>query len=169
MKNTENAATDCGPISELCAGRRQFLTRSVAGGLAIALGGASVISTARAQEAEEGAEAETAEVPVPDAKGYELVVKPSDHPELEKVGGYVILDTKVGKITVARVSETQFSAVGAVCTHKGGPINYDAEAKQFFCPWHKSKFELDGTVIKGPAKEALPNYKEETATVINLG
>ncbi len=164
MKNTEIETADCGPINELCAGRRQFLTRSVAGGLAIALGGASVVTAARAAD-EEPAEAE---VPVPNAKDYELVVKPSEHPELEKVGGYVILETKVGKITVARVSETQFSVVGAVCTHKGGPINYDADTKQFFCPWHKSRFELDGAVAKGPAKEALPNYKEETAAVIKL-
>ena len=115
-----------------------------------------------------------ADVPVPDGapgateKAYELVVKPSDYPELEKVGGFVTLETKVGKIVVARVSETEFSAVGAVCTHKGGPIEYNADDKQFFCPWHKSKFDLDGAVIKGPAKIALPGYKEETAAVIKL-
>lgn len=168
MKNTETEAADCGLNSE-CAGRRQFLTRSVAGGLAIALGGATLIKASRADDVAAPIGAAPTEAPTPDAKDYELVVKPSDHPELEKIGGFVILETKVGKITVARISETQFAAVGAVCTHKGGPIEYNAEDKQFFCPWHKSKFALDGAVVKGPAKAALPNYKEETAAVISLG
>ena len=178
MKNIELEAADCGPDSA-CANRRQFLTRSIAGGLAIALGSATLSQIARADDEKDGDKdgdkddvaAPTAApnaAPAPDAKNYELVVKPSEHPELAKVGGFVMLDTKVGKITVARVSETEFAAVGAVCTHKGGPVEYNADNKQFFCPWHGSKFALDGAVVKGPAKVALPNYKEETAAVIKL-
>ena len=178
MKNIELKTADCGQKNE-CAGRRQFLTRTLAGGVAVVLGGAAFIQSSRADGAKaadgaDGAKGEggapgEVEVSVPgDKANNELVVKPSDHPELEKVGGFVTLDTKAGKITVARVSETQFSAVGGVCTHKGGPIEYNPEEKQFFCPWHKSKFALDGAVVKGPAKVALPNYKEETAAVIKL-
>ena len=193
MKNTETEAAPCGPSTQLCAGRRQFLTRSVAGGLAIALGSAALVSNARA----DGPTVE-ADVPVPDAavpdaavpdaavpdaavpdaavpdaaaptaKDYELVVKPSEYPELATVGGYVTLETRVGKIVVARVSETEFSAVGAVCTHKGGPIKYNADDQEFFCPLHKSKFDLQGAVLKGPAKVALPSYIEETVAVIKL-
>ena len=180
MKNTEIEAATRGSAAERdakneCAGRRQFLTRSVAGGLAIALGSATLGKISRAADDDIDNDADVAvadeavpEMPATDAKDDELVVKPSDHPELEKVGGFVTLDTRVGKIIVARVSETEFSAVGAVCTHKGGPIEYNADDKQFFCPWHKSQFALDGAVIKGPAKEPLPNYKEETAAVIKL-
>ena len=171
MKNIELETADCGPANQ-CTGRRQFLTRSVAGGLAIALSGASLSRIARADDNDKEDVAAPDAAPVaataPDASNYELVVKPSDHPELEKVGGFVTLDTKAGKITVARVSETEFSAVGGVCTHKGGPIEYNADDKQFFCPWHKSKFALDGAVIKGPARVALPSYKEETAAVVKL-
>ncbi len=183
MKNTETQAADCGPVTA-CAGRRQFLTRSVAGGLAIALGSTNLIAIARADgddkdddkddddddERDPQDVAAVGQAPVArSAKDYELVVKPSDYPALARVGGFVTLETKVGKITLARVSQTEFSAVGAVCTHKGGPIEYNADDKQFFCPWHKSKFDLDGSVIKGPAKVALPSYKEETAAVIKLG
>lgn len=190
MKNIENQTENCATES-LCAGRRQFLTRTVAGGVAIALGGTTLLKVSRAADGAKGADGADgapgangtvgengadgadgapvgATVPVPGASDYELVVKPSEHPELAKVGGFVTLDTKAGKITVARVSETEFSAVGGVCTHKGGPIEYNSEEKQFFCPWHKSKFALDGAVTKGPAKIALQNYKEETAAVIKL-
>ena len=172
MKNTEPQAADCGPATQACAGRREFMTRSVAGGLAIALGGATLLSNVSVARAQNPV---AADVPVPDetvlnvaAKAYELVVKPSDHPELQKVGGYVTLETKVGPIVVARVSETEFSAVGAVCTHKGGPVQYSADDRQFFCPLHKSKFDLQGAVVKGPAKVALPSYVEETVAVIKL-
>ena len=98
----------------------------------------------------------------------EVLIKPSDFPALAQVGGFVTLNTTAGKIVVARVEQSKFVAVGAVCTHKGGPIEYDKDAKEFYCPWHKSRFDLDGGVLKGPAKIALPHYKEETATVIKL-
>ena len=181
MKNIEieAEATNCGPKPKPCSGRREFLTRTVIGGVAVVLGGATLLKAAHAAEMNgadggdgvDGADdgPVEAEVPVPVADENELVVKPSEHPELAKVGGFVTLDTNAGKITVARVSETEYSAVGGVCTHKGGPIEYNADEKQFFCPWHKSKFALDGAVVKGPAKIALTNYKEETAAVINLG
>lgn len=102
-------------------------------------------------------------------KDGELVIKPADYPELAKVGGFVTLDTQVGKIVVARVDETKWSAVGAVCTHKNGPILYDAEKTDFFCPWHKSRFAPDGAVTKGPAKLPLPSYAGEPAVVLKMG
>ena len=178
MKNTEFETNDCSPAApaQLCAGRREFLTRSVAGGVAIALGGATFIS--RAALADDGngntktdgaADAATAGAPPKSqVNADEVLIKPSDFPALAQVGGFVTLDTTAGKIVVARVEENKFVAVGAVCTHKGGPIEYDKGAKEFYCPWHKSRFDLDGAVLKGPARTALPHYQEETATVIKL-
>lgn len=180
MKNIEIESNSCSAEEQsnaLCSGRREFLTRSVVGGLAIAIGGATLISGARADDDDKktGAKADADDAATPTAAAIksevmpnELLVKLSDFPALAKVGGFVTLDTKAGKITVARVSETEYSAVGGVCTHKGGPIEYDATEKQFFCPWHKSRFDLDGAVVKGPAKIAIPHYMEETATVIKL-
>ena len=172
---SHNLEIELEPVASACSGRREFLTRSVAGGLAIALGGAILTGAARAADdaKEKGGDEDDKAVPpavapTDAAQNGDLVIKPSDYPELAKVGGYVTLDTKAGKIVVARVDETKFVAVGAVCTHKGGPINYDAEAKQFFCPWHKSRFELDGAVAKGPAKAPLPSYAGEPATVFKV-
>ena len=175
---SHNLEIELEPVVAECNGRREFLTHSVAGGLAIALGGAILTRAARADDDDDNdAKAKgdadnkavpPATAPADAAQNGDLVIKPSDYPELAKVGGYVTLDTKAGKIVVARVDETKFVAVGAVCTHKGGPINYDGEAKQFFCPWHKSRFELDGAVAKGPAKAPLPSYAGEPATVFKV-
>ena len=180
MKNTEIESNSCAAdatnqqSNSLCSGRREFLTRSVVGGLAIAIGGATLVSTARADDEDKaGKKADDAATPTvasakSEVKPNELLVKMSDFPALATVGGFVTLDTTAGKIVVARVDDQKFVAVGAVCTHKGGPIEYNATEKLFFCPWHKSKFAPDGTVVKGPAKIALPHYVEETATVIKL-
>ena len=128
-------------LQRCVTGRRQFLTRSVAGGLAIALGGALIPTAARADDDDKNEKGDKDEKPLPTAvkptdaaQDGDLVIKPSDYPELAKVGGFVTLDTKAGKIVVARVSEAKFVAVGAVCTHKGGPIKYDGEKMDFIVP-----------------------------------
>lgn len=182
MKNTEIESTSCSAdeqINPLCGGRREFLTRSVVGGLAIAVGGATLMSVARVARADDddkadkkdvgdGAATPTVAPAKSEVKPNELLIKMSDFPALATVGGFVTLDTTAGKIVVARVDDQKFVAVGAVCTHKGGPIEYDATEKLFFCPWHKSKFAQDGAVVKGPAKVAIPHYMEENAAVIKL-
>lgn len=162
MKNTQL------PETAICGGRREFLTHSVAGGLAIALSGALIGDTARADGDADEKLLPDAKTPTDAAQDGDLVIKPSDYPELAKVGGFVTLDTKAGKIVVARVDDTKFVAVGAVCTHKAGPILYDAEQTDFYCPWHKSRFALDGAVEKGPAKLPLPSYAGEPATVFKV-
>ena len=178
MKHTEIETPNCEQNPAPCAGRREFLTRSVAGGLAIALGGAVLSRSARADGQTDGPGEKDDDDKNVEAKPVaagaqlrsgELLIKPTDYPELAKVGGFVTLQTEAGKITVARVSEGKFAAVSAVCTHKGGPILYDTTATQFYCPWHKSRFELDGAVAKGPAKKPLANYGGETAAVLSLG
>lgn len=37
------------------------------------------------------------------------------------------------------------------CPHSGGPILYDPEKDDLFCPWHNSRFNLKGKYKSGPA------------------
>ncbi|MCB8967599.1 MAG: Rieske 2Fe-2S domain-containing protein [Chloroflexota bacterium] len=46
-------------------------------------------------------------------------------------------------------------AVTAVCTHLGCLVNHEADA--FTCPCHGSRFRVDGSVLHGPALQALPH------------
>ncbi len=46
-------------------------------------------------------------------------------------------------------------AVTAVCTHLGCLVNH--EAGELACPCHGSRFHVDGSVIHGPAMQALPH------------
>jgi nitrite reductase/ring-hydroxylating ferredoxin subunit/uncharacterized membrane protein len=54
-------------------------------------------------------------------------------------------------------------AIGATCTHAGGPLQdgkiLDDEALCVECPWHQSVFRLeDGAVVHGPATVPLTAY-----------
>lgn len=37
------------------------------------------------------------------------------------------------------------------CPHAGCPLSYNRNEKQFVCPCHNSRFNLDGNCIRGPA------------------
>jgi nitrite reductase/ring-hydroxylating ferredoxin subunit len=46
------------------------------------------------------------------------------------------------------------------CTHRGGPL-HEGELQDgcIVCPWHGSRFALDGSVAGGPATRPLPAYE----------
>ena len=52
-------------------------------------------------------------------------------------------------------------AISSVCTHKGCKVRV-AEDLSFFCKCHKSEFDKDGRVTKGPAKRDLPRIPVAT-------
>ncbi len=47
-------------------------------------------------------------------------------------------------------------ALSAVCTHLGCIARYKSDEKVIACPCHGSRFDLEGTVIHGPAPRPLP-------------
>lgn len=52
-------------------------------------------------------------------------------------------------------------AIGAVCTHVGGPLEKGPVADgKVTCPLHGSQFELaTGHVVRGPAQRPTPAYR----------
>jgi menaquinol-cytochrome c reductase iron-sulfur subunit len=62
---------------------------------------------------------------------------------------------RVGAAWVRR-DRGQVVALSAVCPHLGCAVNYDASARHFACPCHKSAFALDGAREDGsPAKRDM--------------
>lgn len=145
MNNTDV----CEPKSD-CTGRREFLVKAglIAGGLVLTLSAPSLAL----------------------ASPFEDVVVPiDDKSPLNKVGGTVTVGSSAGKIIILRTGDAAFVALSAKCTHKGGPIKYDDTAKQFFCPWHDSKFKTDGSNAGGPASTPLTPYiATGTATSVTV-
>jgi Rieske Fe-S protein len=74
------------------------------------------------------------------------IAKTADVP----VGSGVIVD----EIVVTQPSAGVFKGFSAKCTHKGCMVDKIADGT-IDCPCHGSKFNLDGTVAKGPADKPL--------------
>jgi nitrite reductase/ring-hydroxylating ferredoxin subunit len=55
---------------------------------------------------------------------------------------------------------TNVYAIGATCTHDGGPLNEgELQGEAVQCPWHGSRFNVKtGRVLTGPATVAEPRY-----------
>jgi hypothetical protein len=59
-----------------------------------------------------------------------------------------------GTVVLVWRTDIGFGAVGLKCTHCSGEIVYDPASAQLVCPMG-SKFALDGTVKRGPARKSL--------------
>lgn len=136
-----------------CGGRREFLVKAstIAGGLALTLSGIKDVSGKSSDD--------TAE---------EVVLKLDEKSPLSKVGGSQTVETKNGKVVIARTGASSFAAVSAVCTHKGGPLGYDETSKLFVCPNHGSKFGTDGSNAGGPAKTPAKSFPTASAIVLTV-
>ena len=52
-------------------------------------------------------------------------------------------------------------AISSVCTHRGGPLFKTDKNDAFVCRRHHSRFDINGTVLRGPAYSPLPWLKLE--------
>jgi len=84
----------------------------------------------------------------------EKVIKLSDYPALQSVGGYANI---TDKIIVIRTSQLKFIALNITCTHKKCDVEFDGNG--FECPCHGSLFSKSGKVTQGPATKNLKSYK----------
>ena len=74
------------------------------------------------------------------------IAKTADVP----VGSGIIVDD----VVVTQPAAGEFKAFSSSCTHKGCAVNKVADGT-IDCPCHGSKFNLDGSVAKGPATKPL--------------
>jgi Rieske Fe-S protein len=85
-------------------------------------------------------------------------LKIADHPNLEKVGGFVLIDeTPVGELLVIRASENEFVSVSTICPHKHCNVRV-LNPTTIRCPCHKSTYKIDGTYVSGPSKASLKKF-----------
>ena len=60
----------------------------------------------------------------------------------------------VGDVVITQPEPGTFKAFSAICTHAGCTVA-EVVGASINCPCHDSRFNLDGTVAKGPAKRPL--------------
>jgi glycine/D-amino acid oxidase-like deaminating enzyme/nitrite reductase/ring-hydroxylating ferredoxin subunit len=61
----------------------------------------------------------------------------------------------LGKTGVFRGADGSLYAVSLRCTHLGCLVRFNAAERSWDCPCHGSRFDVDGTVLEGPATKPL--------------
>jgi cytochrome b6-f complex iron-sulfur subunit len=79
------------------------------------------------------------------------------------IGASKLIQAHGKPILVLRVSDTDFRAFSAICTHLGCAVNWRKEQEDIFCPCHGGKFDTEGHVTGGPPPSPLPRYPVTTS------
>lgn len=85
-------------------------------------------------------------VPESQAAAAQPIARTADVP----VGSGLIVDD----VVITQPAQGQFKTFSAVCTHAGCTVA-EVLGASINCPCHGSRFNLDGTVAKGPADRPL--------------
>ncbi len=70
-------------------------------------------------------------------------------------GEGAIVEIEGRKVAAFRDDDGTVRALDPICTHLRCVVGFDAEAREWHCPCHGSRFDLDGNVVRGPARRAL--------------
>ena len=96
-------------------------------------------------------------VSLPTAQAGRILIPIAEFPQLLKVGGCLVGESAgmAEPLAIAREQENRFLAVSALCTHMTCILRFNELSVSLDCPCHGSRFEVDGTVINGPAVKPL--------------
>jgi len=61
-------------------------------------------------------------------------------------------------VLLIRVSESEWRAFGATCTHLDCTVQYRSESQQIWCACHNGFYDLNGRVVAGPPPRPLEEY-----------
>jgi glycine/D-amino acid oxidase-like deaminating enzyme/nitrite reductase/ring-hydroxylating ferredoxin subunit len=73
----------------------------------------------------------------------------------------MVIDEGRKKVAVYKDSAGNIKKMSAVCTHLGCIVDWNNQDKSWDCPCHGSRFNKDGSVLRGPANKPLPEFDED--------
>lgn len=59
---------------------------------------------------------------------------------------------------LVRVSDTEWKAFSAVCTHLNCTVQYRDSTRQIWCACHNGTYDMNGRVVSGPPPNPLEEY-----------
>lgn len=71
-------------------------------------------------------------------------------------GQGAILRENGERLAAYRDEDGELHVLSAACTHLGCSVAWNSAEKSWDCPCHGSRFDVDGEVLHGPARSALP-------------
>lgn len=95
---------------------------------------------------------------VPEAATEEVEAGPTNDPELlEK--GFKIVRFGAEPVILVKVSDTEFKAFSATCTHLDCIVEYRSAQQILWCNCHNGQYDLTGAVIGGPPPKPLTPFE----------
>jgi glycine/D-amino acid oxidase-like deaminating enzyme/nitrite reductase/ring-hydroxylating ferredoxin subunit len=79
----------------------------------------------------------------------------AESPEDLRPGEGAVMKVDDERRAVHRRDDGGFQTVSATCTHLGCLVKFNDAERSWDCPCHGSRFDVDGSVIQGPATEPL--------------
>ena len=97
------------------------------------------------------------------ARNYGEWLGPGEVGSVEEVaaGTGAVVRRGLKKYAVYRDSTGALEIRSATCTHLGCIVHWNEVERSWDCPCHGSRFGTDGTVLNGPAREALTKAEIE--------
>ena len=95
---------------------------------------------------------------IPEATTNQTEAGPVNDPEfLEK--GFKILRFGTEPVIVLRISDTDFRAFTATCTHLDCIVEFQKGKKRIWCNCHTGEYDLTGKNVAGPPPKPLTPFK----------
>lgn len=102
---------------------------------------------------------------IPEAATHQVEAGSTHDPELVEKG-FKIVRFGAEPVILVRVSETEFRAYAATCTHLDCIVEYRPDDRMIWCNCHNGVYDLNGQVVAGPPPKPLAPY---TVHVVSRG
>jgi cytochrome b6-f complex iron-sulfur subunit len=99
---------------------------------------------------------------IPESTTAEVEAGLSNDPELVEKG-FKIVRFGAEPVIVVRVSETDYRAFSATCTHLDCIVEYQKGRQRILCNCHNGQYDLTGRNVAGPPPRPLAAYRVHLA------
>jgi cytochrome b6-f complex iron-sulfur subunit len=100
---------------------------------------------------------------MPEAAVAEVEAGSTDDPDLV-AKGFKIVRFGAEPVIVVRVSDTDYRAFSATCTHLDCIVEYRPEKQVIWCNCHNGQYDLSGKNVAGPPPRPLTPYNVHLVT-----
>jgi cytochrome b6-f complex iron-sulfur subunit len=100
---------------------------------------------------------------IPEAAANQVDAGPANDPQLlEK--GFKIARFGAEPVLLVRLSDTDFRAYSATCTHLDCIVTYQKDQTRIFCNCHGGQYDMNGRNVGGPPPRPLTVFKVNLVT-----
>jgi cytochrome b6-f complex iron-sulfur subunit len=100
---------------------------------------------------------------IPEASTNQIEAGLTNDPVLNEKG-FKIVRFGAEPVVLVKVSDTDFRAFTATCTHLDCVVGYQKDKSRLFCNCHGGAYDLNGRNISGPPPRPLTPYKVNLAS-----